>query len=54
MKKETKTALEFQTHAPADSEQALLKLFKDGLMDIYWAKNHGRVYRVGVSQRYGD
>lgn len=40
MKKETKTDPKFQTPVPSDPEQALLELFKDGLMDIYWAENH--------------
>jgi ferritin-like metal-binding protein YciE len=30
----------FTTADAAKSENALLELFKDGIMDIYWAENH--------------
>ncbi|WP_374948996.1 ferritin-like domain-containing protein [Mucilaginibacter sp.] len=39
-KKETGTEPKFITAAPADGENPLLELFKDGIMDIYWAENH--------------
>jgi ferritin-like metal-binding protein YciE len=39
-KKDTGTEPKFATAEPAKSENALLELFKDGIMDIYWAENH--------------
>nr|WP_067055102.1 ferritin-like domain-containing protein [Mucilaginibacter sp. L294] len=39
-KNETGTEPKFATAVPAKSENELLELFKDGIMDIYWAENH--------------
>ncbi|UOE50986.1 ferritin-like domain-containing protein [Mucilaginibacter sp. SMC90] len=40
MKNETNTEPGFSTKTSAKEEPALLELFKDGIMDIYWAENH--------------
>ncbi|WP_345211110.1 DUF892 family protein, partial [Mucilaginibacter gynuensis] len=40
MKNETGTEPKFATKTTATAEPALLELFKDGIMDIYWAENH--------------
>lgn len=40
MKNETNTEPKFSTKTSAKAEPALLELFKDGIMDIYWAENH--------------
>lgn len=40
MKNETHTEPKFSTKTSAKAEPALLALFKDGIMDIYWAENH--------------
>ncbi|UEG54152.1 ferritin-like domain-containing protein [Mucilaginibacter daejeonensis] len=40
MKKESKTDPKFSSYAASEQDPALLKLFKDSLMDIYWAENH--------------
>ncbi|WP_114938628.1 ferritin-like domain-containing protein [Mucilaginibacter endophyticus] len=40
MKKETNTDPKFSTHAVTNADPALTELFKDGIMDIYWAENH--------------
>ena len=40
MKKETDSEPKFSTKTPSEMEPALLELFKDGIMDIYWAENH--------------
>lgn len=39
-KKETGTEPKFATASPEKTDTGLLKLFKDGIMDIYWAENH--------------
>lgn len=38
--KDSGTEPKFTTADAAKSENALLELFKDGIMDIYWAENH--------------
>ena len=40
MKKETNSEPKFSTKTSPEAEPALLELFKDGIMDIYWAENH--------------
>lgn len=40
MKKETNTEPKFSTKTSPKADPALLELFKDGIMDIYWAENH--------------
>lgn len=40
MKNETNTEPKFSTKTSVKAEPALLELFKDGIMDIYWAENH--------------
>jgi ferritin-like metal-binding protein YciE len=40
MKKETNSEPKFSTKTSPAAEPALLELFKDGIMDIYWAENH--------------
>ncbi|MBD1391524.1 YciE/YciF ferroxidase family protein [Mucilaginibacter glaciei] len=40
MKKETGTEPKFSTKTSPEAEPALLELFKDSIMDIYWAENH--------------
>ncbi|MFD0763305.1 ferritin-like domain-containing protein [Mucilaginibacter lutimaris] len=39
-KKETGTEPKFATASPEKTDTGLLDLFKDGIMDIYWAENH--------------
>jgi len=39
-KKETGTEPKFATASPEKTKTGLLDLFKDGIMDIYWAENH--------------
>ncbi|MET3980496.1 ferritin-like metal-binding protein YciE [Mucilaginibacter sp. UYP25] len=39
-KKETGTEPKFATASPEKTDTGLLELFKDGIMDIYWAENH--------------
>ncbi|AMR32236.1 rubrerythrin family protein [Mucilaginibacter sp. PAMC 26640] len=40
MKKATDSEPKFSTKTSPSAEPALLELFKDGIMDIYWAENH--------------
>lgn len=40
MKNESDAEPKFSTKTSAKAEPALLELFKDGIMDIYWAENH--------------
>lgn len=40
MKNETGTTPKFKTKSSIQSEPALLDLFMDGIMDLYWAENH--------------
>ncbi|RYY37797.1 MAG: ferritin-like domain-containing protein [Sphingobacteriaceae bacterium] len=40
MKNETNSEPKFSTKTSPAAEPALLELFKDGIMDIYWAENH--------------
>ncbi len=40
MKKETGSEPKFATKTSPDADPALLELFKDSIMDIYWAENH--------------
>jgi len=40
MKKETSSDPKFATKTPANADPALVELFKDSIMDIYWAENH--------------
>jgi ferritin-like metal-binding protein YciE len=40
MKKETNTEPVFSTKTSPEAEPALIELFKDSIMDIYWAENH--------------
>jgi ferritin-like metal-binding protein YciE len=40
MKNETNAEPKFSTKTSAKAEPALLELFKDGIMDIYWAESH--------------
>ncbi len=40
MKKETGSEPKFATKTTPDTDPALLELFKDSIMDIYWAENH--------------
>lgn len=40
MKKVTDAEPKFSTKTSPKAEPALLELFKDGIMDIYWAENH--------------
>ncbi|MES2063455.1 MAG: ferritin-like domain-containing protein [Bacteroidota bacterium] len=39
-KKDTGTEPKFATSSPEKTDTGLLDLFKDGIMDIYWAENH--------------
>ncbi|MEO6499471.1 MAG: DUF892 family protein, partial [Mucilaginibacter sp.] len=40
MKNETNSDPKFTTKTSPAAEPALNELFKDGIMDIYWAENH--------------
>jgi ferritin-like metal-binding protein YciE len=40
MKKETNAEPAFSTKTSPEAEPALTELFKDSIMDIYWAENH--------------
>ncbi|MEN5435408.1 ferritin-like domain-containing protein [Sphingobacterium faecium] len=40
MKNETGTIPKFKTQSSITAEPALLELFMDGIMDLYWAENH--------------
>ncbi|MBE9583352.1 ferritin-like domain-containing protein [Mucilaginibacter sp. JRF] len=40
MKKETGTEPKFNALETPEDDNAILELFKDGIMDIYWAENH--------------
>ena len=39
-KKDTDTEPKFKTKSSPETDPALMELFKDGIMDIYWAENH--------------
>jgi ferritin-like metal-binding protein YciE len=40
MKNQTSSEPKFATKTSPEADPALVKLFKDGIMDIYWAENH--------------